>query len=102
LNPTRESETIHFQKFATPKSNFAEVGFGAEIGQPKLHYSSRFRCFQSRPVSPTSDFGFNGIFQERLRGIVREGLLLMFEQEVTSLCGENYRPSESVHRRAGS
>ena len=45
---------------------------------------------------------FNGIFQERLRGIVREGLLLMFEQEVTSLCGEAYRPSESVHRRAGS
>jgi hypothetical protein len=35
-------------------------------------------------------------------GIVREGLLLMFEQEVTSLCGETYRPSESVHRRAGS
>jgi ribosomal protein L34 len=26
----------------------------------------------------------------------------MFEQEVTSLCGETYRPSESVHRRAGS
>jgi hypothetical protein len=45
---------------------------------------------------------FNGIFQERLRGIVRDGLLLMFEQEVTSLCGEIYRPSESVHRRAGS
>ena len=45
---------------------------------------------------------FNGIFQERLRGIVREGLLLMFEQEVTSLCGEIYRPSESVHRRAGN
>jgi hypothetical protein len=45
---------------------------------------------------------FNGIFQERLRGIVREGLLLMFEQEVTSLCGETYRPSESAHRRAGS
>jgi hypothetical protein len=45
---------------------------------------------------------FNGIFQERLRGIVRDGLLLMFEQEVTSLCGEIYRPSESVDRRAGS
>jgi hypothetical protein len=45
---------------------------------------------------------FNGIFQERLRGIVREGLLLMFEQEVTALCGETYRPSESVHRRAGN
>jgi putative transposase len=45
---------------------------------------------------------FNGIFQERLRGIVREGLLLMFEQEVTALCGETYRPSGSVHRRAGS
>jgi len=45
---------------------------------------------------------FNGIFQERLRGIVREGLLLMFEQEVTSLCGETYRASGSVHRRAGS
>src|SRR6478735_8138250 len=45
---------------------------------------------------------FNGIFQERLRGIVREGLLAMFEQEVASLCGETYRPSESLHRRAGS
>ena len=45
---------------------------------------------------------FNGIFQERLRGIVRDGLLLMFEQEVTSLCGEPYRPTESAYRRAGS
>ena len=45
---------------------------------------------------------FSGIFRERLRGIVREGLLSMFEQEVTSLCGESYRPSESTHRRAGS
>lgn len=45
---------------------------------------------------------FNGIFQERLRCIVRDGLLAMFEQEVTSLCGETYRPTESVHRRAGS
>ena len=45
---------------------------------------------------------FNGIFQERLRGIVREGLLLMFEQEVTALCGETYRPSGSVYRRAGN
>lgn len=45
---------------------------------------------------------YNGIFQERLRGIVRDGLLLMFEQEVTALCGETYRPTESVHRRAGS
>jgi len=45
---------------------------------------------------------FNGIFTERLRGIVRAGLLAMFEQEVTSLCGESYRPTEGVHRRAGS
>lgn len=45
---------------------------------------------------------FNGIFQERLRGIVREGLLAMFEAEVTALCGESYRPSESSFRRAGS
>ena len=45
---------------------------------------------------------FNGIFQERLRGIVLEGLLSMFEQEVTLLCGETYRPSKSIHRRAGS
>lgn len=45
---------------------------------------------------------FNGIFQERLRGIVREGLLAMFEQEVETLCGDFYRPSESVFRRAGS
>ncbi len=26
----------------------------------------------------------------------------MFEQEVTLLCAEAYRPLESVHRRAGS
>ena len=45
---------------------------------------------------------FNGIFQEQLRGIVRDGLLAMFEQEVTSLCGETYRPKEGVYRRAGS
>lgn len=45
---------------------------------------------------------FNGIFQEQLRGIVREGLLAMFEQEVTALCGDSYRPSSSAHRRAGS
>lgn len=45
---------------------------------------------------------FNGIFQEQLRGIVRDGLLAMFEQEVTALCGDSYRPSASVHRRAGS
>ncbi len=31
---------------------------------------------------------------------MREGLPLMFEQEVTALCGETYRPSESVYRRA--
>jgi hypothetical protein len=29
LSPARDSETIHVQQFATPKSNFAEVGFGA-------------------------------------------------------------------------
>ena len=45
---------------------------------------------------------FNGIFQEQLRVIVRKGLLAMFEQEVNVLCGEFYRPSESVYRRAGS
>ena len=45
---------------------------------------------------------FKGIYQERLRAIVREGLLLMIEQEVTALCGESYRPSASVHRRAGN
>ena len=43
---------------------------------------------------------FNGIFQEQLRVIVRKGLLAMFEQEVNALCGEFYRPSESVYRRA--
>ncbi|MEI8123234.1 MAG: transposase [bacterium] len=45
---------------------------------------------------------FNGIFQERLRGIVRDGLLAMFEQEVTELCGPTYRPTASKYRRAGS
>lgn len=45
---------------------------------------------------------FNGIFQERIRAIVREGLLAMFELEVTALCGETYRPTKSLHRRAGS
>jgi hypothetical protein len=45
---------------------------------------------------------FNGIFQERVRDFVLESLLSIFEQEVTSPCGETYRPSKSVHRRAGS
>ncbi len=45
---------------------------------------------------------FKGIYQEQLRSIVREGLLAMFEAEVTSLCGEIYRPTKSVYRRAGS
>ena len=43
-----------------------------------------------------------GIFYEQLRRIVPDGLLEMFVQEVTELCGETYPPSESVHRRAGS
>ncbi len=45
---------------------------------------------------------FNGIIQDRLHGIVRYGLVAMFEHEVTSLCGETYRPSEKLYRRAGS
>ena len=53
-------------------------------------------------ASQAGNEDFNGIFQERLRGIVREGLLAMFEAEVTALCGESYRPSESPLRRAGS
>lgn len=45
---------------------------------------------------------FNRGFQERLRGLVCSSLLAMFEQEVTSRCGETYRPTASVHRRPGS
>jgi len=45
---------------------------------------------------------FNGIFQKQVRSIVRDGLLAMFDQEVTALCGESYRPSVSLHRRAGN
>ena len=33
---------------------------------------------------------------------MRDGLLAVFEQEVTSLCGEPYCPTESAYRRAGS
>jgi len=55
---------------------------------------------QAPAQAVSEDFG--GIFQERLRGIVREGLLSMFEREVAALCGETYRPTESVYRRAGS
>jgi hypothetical protein len=45
---------------------------------------------------------FNGISQEQLRGIVREGLQVMFAQEVNALCGEFYSQSESVYRGLGS
>lgn len=43
-----------------------------------------------------------GFSRNGFAAIVREGLLLMFEHEIISLCGETYRPTESVHRRAGS
>lgn len=44
----------------------------------------------------------NSIVRQHLRDIMRDGLLAMFEQEVTSPCCKTYRPSESLHRRAES
>ena len=45
---------------------------------------------------------FKGIFQERLRAVVREGLLSLIAQEVTELCGEIHRPDSGIYRRGGS
>ena len=45
---------------------------------------------------------FKGIFQDRLRGIVYDGLLSLIEQEVTALCGESHRPDGGIYRRAGT
>jgi transposase-like protein len=45
---------------------------------------------------------FKGIFQDRLRAIVREGILSLMAQEVTDLCGEIHRPDNGIYRRGGS
>ena len=45
---------------------------------------------------------FKGIFQERLRAVVREGLLSLIAQEVTELCGAIHRPDSGIYRRGGS
>ena len=63
MNPARELETIYFQKFATPESNFAEVGFGAKIGHQKLHDSSQFQALSVAIHVSTLDFGLNPLPQ---------------------------------------
>ncbi len=45
---------------------------------------------------------FKGVFQDRMRAMVREGLLELMAQEVTDLCGESQRPGGGIYRRAGS
>jgi putative transposase len=45
---------------------------------------------------------FKGIFQDRLREIVHDGLLSLIAQEVTALCGVSHRPGPGIYRRAGT
>ena len=36
---------------------------------------------------------FKGVFQDRIRAMVRQGLLDLIAQEVTDLCGEIHHPN---------
>lgn len=45
---------------------------------------------------------FKGVFQDRIRTMVRQGILDLIAQEVTELCGEIHRPDAGIYRRAGT
>jgi putative transposase len=45
---------------------------------------------------------FKGVFQDRIRTMVRQGILDIIAQEVTDLCGEIHRPDGGIYRRAGT
>jgi hypothetical protein len=45
---------------------------------------------------------FKGVFQDRIRTLVRNGLLDLIAQEVTDLCGSSQHPDGGIFRRAGS
>ena len=45
---------------------------------------------------------FNGVFQDRSRTMVGEGILDLIAQEVTNLCGESVCPDDGIYRRAGT
>ena len=44
---------------------------------------------------------FKGIFQDRIRTLVRDGILSIIAQEVTELCGESHHPV-GIFERAGT
>lgn len=45
---------------------------------------------------------FKGVFQDRIRAMVRQGILDLIAQEVTDLCGEIHRPNGGIYSRAGT
>jgi len=45
---------------------------------------------------------FKGVFQDRIRAMVRQGLLDLIAQEVTDLCGEIHHPNGGIYSRAGT
>jgi len=45
---------------------------------------------------------FKGVFQDRIRTMVRQGILDLIAQEVTDLCGEIHRPNGGIYQRAGT
>ena len=45
---------------------------------------------------------FKGVFQDRIRTMVRQGILDLIAQEVTELCGESHRPNGGIYQRAGT
>jgi transposase-like protein len=45
---------------------------------------------------------FKGVFQDRIRTMVRQGILDLIAQEVTDLCGEIHRPNGGIYSRAGT
>ena len=44
---------------------------------------------------------FKGIFQDRIRTMVRDGILSLIAQEVTELCGESHHPV-GIYKRGGT
>jgi len=45
---------------------------------------------------------FKGVFQDRIRTMVRQGILDLIAQEVTDLCGEIHHPNGGIYQRAGT
>ena len=77
----------------------------------------RHRLFLNKRLKPTNTMkrnkgikapaqvgidDFKGIIQERIRAIVRQGVLDLIAQEVTDLCGPAQFPNDGIYQRGGT